>query len=98
MASVFIEETEDMKIESESLTEKPKLSEGMKQLVQVLSKREKWSIAEVEEMCKARRLMYGSILNSVNNWSEATYCELFLEEDGDDLRVALHLLQEADSA
>lgn len=103
LSSVFVEEAVQTPATSKDLeddhpSEVLYLGTTESVLLKALSTKDRWDISEVEELCRQNQVMYGAFFNKVNNYYEEKLGKPLLEEDGDEVTVALELAHEVHSA
>ncbi len=57
------------------------------EILNILLNKECWARAEVEELCKSRRLIIGFVLERINDFAYAKINDSVIEDDGDDIYI-----------
>jgi tellurite resistance protein len=102
LSTVFAEE-KDSSIESElkhsfESADHPSITVHLtateREVLKILSSKERWDIDEADKICRKAGIMYGSFLTKINDYYENKDGSTPLDEDGDELLISLAITSE----
>lgn len=73
----------------DNIVENNDCSEAVIEMLKILFEKETWNKEEFERICNNRGLMLGAILEEINDYSYLKVDDAVIEEDGDNIYVAL---------
>ena len=83
LSNIFSEEIEENTVVDESN------KDLLKEMLSLLFTKEQWNKTELEEICKNKGLMLGSILEEINDYSYSVVDDVVLEDEGDTISVIM---------